>query len=102
MLVKYIRDKGTLVGCIVAVGRDQIGVSMCYPKSATSPNQDKFTKERAFDIAKGRAEVNGVNPGLNRKFRAEYKIMADRAAKYFKPEYVAPSLIESLNRLIGW
>ena len=96
MLVKYIRDNAKRpIGCVVAVAPDAVGWSVCHPN-------DPFNKQRAMEIARGRAEKGSVS--LPPEYRsvwkfteddlvkvslysvvgAELEIMAERASKYFK------------------
>lgn len=51
MLVQYVKNKhGQRIGCVVALSEHQIGWSLCKVKL------DKFSKDKAIQIAKGRAE----------------------------------------------
>ncbi len=44
MIVKYLRREGKPYGCMIAVGVDDIGISICDPK-------DTFTKKEAIKVA---------------------------------------------------
>lgn len=87
MLVKYVRQNGNIIGAVVAISRDKIGVSVCNKK-------DQFSKQRALEIACGRANVCGTRRQLNvtenlpyRKgvnFANEVQSMRQRAERYFK------------------
>ncbi len=83
MLVKYVRDDGRFIGCVVAIkhdGKIALGFSQCNPK-------DKFNKRIARDIAIGRAKNSGLTVPSEKYrdlFDEELNFMADRAKKYFK------------------
>ena len=84
MLIEYIRGENRKpVGCVVAIDRDSIGVSLLNPN-------DDFDRNLAKKIAAGRAEL-GVVPLIPRKKEAlvEEAIyrMAIRAGRYFKEEH---------------
>lgn len=100
-LIKYVRDwSGNKVGCVVAVknvfsGIIFVGWSQCHPS-------DTFNKEKAIEIATGRAikgsnkkpakvlclveNENGDYPTLLEKdvFKEEIIKMLSRADRYFK------------------
>lgn len=83
MLIEYIRNQDREpVGCIVAIDRDSIGISLLNPK-------DTFNRNLAKKIAIGRAEL-GVLPEIPQEKEdlvenAIYR-MAIRASKYFQAE----------------
>lgn len=90
MLVKYIRDGQKLIGCVVATGPSQIGVSILNPK-------DTFSKERAKTIAVGRSltgsichvpkrkvDVCGFDFSLDAVVSGEVLVMQERSLRYFK------------------
>ena len=86
MLVEFIRNENREpIGCVVAIDRDSIGVSLLNPK-------DKFRREVARNLAAGRA-ITGVMPDVRGKKEivVEHAIrrMARRAYRYFKDEYEA-------------
>ncbi len=83
MLIEYIRNQDREpVGCVVALDRDSIGISLLNPK-------DTFNRKLAKQIASGRAEL-GVVPEIPKEKEdlvesAIYR-MAIRASKYFQVE----------------
>lgn len=85
MLVKFIKDKSNnKIGCVVAVDRSRIGVSLLNPK-------DKFNKEVARNLAAGRA-LSGTSPNITSEKKTklvsgEVAKMAGRAYVYFKKDY---------------
>jgi hypothetical protein len=84
MLIEYVRNsKREPIGCVVAIDRDSIGVSLLNPK-------DSFDRNLAKRIAIGRAEL-GVAPEIPAKkedlFEDAIHRMALRAARYFKEDY---------------
>jgi len=84
MLIEYIRNaKREPIGCVVAIDRDSIGVSLLNPK-------DGFNRSLAKKIAIGRAELNIVPIIPRRKedlVEDAIHRMALRAARYFKEDY---------------
>ena len=85
MLVEYIRGKnnslgqnikgGQLIGVVVALDKWSIGWSLCSKK-------DKFNKQRALEIAIGRAEKStAVVPT---SIKPVFVKMINRAMRYFK------------------
>lgn len=103
MLVKYLRDGKRPIGCIVAISRDQIGLTVCSPK-------DKFDREIAKNLAAGRAFTSTPiftdnlparlinNPyatcpdeqiriPLNQYVESEICLMEDRAKRYFQVSF---------------
>lgn len=86
MLCEFIRNKNREpIGCVVAVDRDCIGVSLLNPK-------DKFNREVARNLAAGRA-LSGVLPDVRGRkeevVEKAIKRMARRAYRYFQDEYEA-------------
>ena len=84
MLIEYIRNaKREPIGCIVAINKDSIGISLLNPK-------DEFDKKIAKNIAIGRAEL-GIFPEIPIKkeglVERSIQRMVDRADRYFKTEY---------------
>ena len=85
MLVEFIKNnRGNKIGCVVAVDRDSIGISLLNPK-------DKFDSEVAKSLAAGRA-LSGVYPQImsKRKRKIVSKAvnnMTGRAYRYFKKDY---------------
>lgn len=93
MLVKYIKNnRGVLVGTVVAIGPNEVGLALCSPK-------DRFNKEMGKRVALGRAKLaksgdfERAVPHLpNRKdldstqIVREYDEMVDRSVRYFKQE----------------
>jgi len=87
MLVKYLRNKsGKMVGVVVAIDKDKVGMSLCSPK-------DVFNKEFGKMVAVGRAKLGFPRhvPNIpNRKdidseqLISEFDSMEDRAERYFK------------------
>lgn len=83
MLIEYIRNQDREpVGCVVALDRDSIGISLLNPK-------DTFNRKLAKQIASGRAEL-GVVPEIPKEKEdlvesAIYR-MAIRASKHFQVE----------------
>lgn len=92
MLIEYIRNQDREpVGCIVALDRTSIGISLLNPK-------DTFNRNLAKKIAIGRAEL-GVVPEIPQEKEdlvenAIYR-MALRAAKYFKVEEAKKPTVKS-------
>ena len=93
-LVKFIRGKdGRRKGVVVALSRTEIGVSMCRDKGRiveldedliTVIPGDRFDRERALEIAVGRAR-NKIEPkNLPKEAKAEYQAMVNRAERYYK------------------
>lgn len=83
-LCEYIRNaKREPIGCIVAIDKDSIGISLLNPK-------DEFNKKIAKNIAIGRAEL-GFFPKVPVKkeglVERSIQRMVDRADRYFKTEY---------------
>jgi hypothetical protein len=83
IICQYVNDrKGRRVGCVVGVGRGQIGWSLCNLKSG-----DRFDKETARNLAIGRAvsnpvaDFNEVPQSLRKVVRY---FVSDRSVKYFK------------------
>ena len=86
MLVEFIRNENREpVGCVVAIDRDCIGVSLLNPK-------DKFNREVARNLAAGRA-LSGIVPDVRGRkeevVERAIRRMASRAYRYFKDEYEA-------------
>ena len=84
MLVEFIRNENREpVGCVVAIDRDCIGVSLLNPK-------DKFNREVARNLAAGRA-LSGIVPDVRGRkeevVERAIRRMASRAYRYFKDEY---------------
>ena len=84
MLVEFIRNENREpIGCVVAIDRDCIGVSLLNPK-------DKFKREVARNLAAGRA-ITGIVPDVRGKkeivVERAIRRMASRAYRYFKDEY---------------
>lgn len=84
MLVEFIRNQNREpIGCVVAVDRDCIGVSLLNPK-------DKFNREVARNLAAGRA-LTGIMPDITGRkeelMEKAVRRMARRAYRYFKSEY---------------
>lgn len=91
MLVKYIRNKqGRLVGTVVAIGCNAVGVSLCHPR-------DNFNKDMGKKVAKGRAQLalNGdrerSRPPLPRRkdldtsvIIQEYDRMVDKSVRFWR------------------
>ena len=87
-IYQFIKNrKGNLVGCVLAVDKDQIGWSMCNKR-------DRFSKDRAIKIAIGRAVNTPINkdnlyygilhtvPHILRE-HVEY-FVNDRCVRYYK------------------
>ena len=86
MLIEFIRNENREpIGCVVAVDRDCIGVSLLNPK-------DRFNREVARNLAAGRA-LSGAIPEVTGKkeilVEKAIRRMARRAHRYFKDEYEA-------------
>lgn len=86
MLIEYIRAEDRQpIGCIVAIDKNSIGISLLNPK-------DEFDRKLAKKIAIGRAEL-GILPFIpSRKeelVENALRRMADRAGRYFKDEYAS-------------
>lgn len=82
ILVEYYRDKkGAPKGVVVAIKynatRTSIGWSMCHPL-------DVFDKERALQMATGRALNAGGNTRVPMSLKPLVSRMAARSIKYFK------------------
>ena len=90
-LVKHVRDDfGTPFATLVAIGRDQVGLSICNTR-------DRFDKKRGTLIAEKRAE-QGVFPAIPRQsmiysgdilmvdevLAKEYAYMVQRSRRYYK------------------
>ncbi len=82
---------GPLVGCVLArrvrgrncyTGKFESRISLGWSKVNVSAG-DSFDKERAVDIARGRAIV-GASPKMPRKIAPSFERMEDRAARYFQ------------------
>ena len=86
MLIEYIRTEDRQpIGCIVAIDKNSIGISLLNPK-------DEFDKNLAKKIAIGRAEL-GIFPNVPAKkeqlVERYIQRIADRAGRYFKTEYAS-------------
>jgi hypothetical protein len=83
-LIEFVRsESGQPIGVVVACSRENndvgIGWSLCNVKL------DKFDKEKALKIARGRAnKIRYTRKNLPVPVRSTYKKMADRSFKYFK------------------
>ena len=64
MLVKYLRKDNSLIGCLVATGKRQIGYSFCNPR-------DVFKKDIARKIALGR--VAYIEPGKEHEIKTRLR-----------------------------
>ena len=85
MLIEYIRNaKRQPIGCIVAIDKDSIGISLVHPK-------DEFNKKLAKKIAIGRAEL-GIFPEIPTKkeqlVERYIQRMVDKADRHFSRETV--------------
>jgi hypothetical protein len=85
MLIEFLRNsKREPIGCVVAIDKNSIGISLLNPK-------DEFDRKLAKKIAIGRAEL-GILPFIPSRKEAlvenALRRMADRAGRYFKDEYV--------------
>lgn len=89
-LIQYLRKKNGLpYGVLVAVRRDDGEVSVDF--SLCNTNKDRFTKERALEIAIGRAMSSKRDDGSGHRTlpHSLYREMAkfnERASKYYKIE----------------
>ena len=74
----HIRNnpKKSINGAIVAIGRNQVGWSLCAP-------QDKFNKEKALMIATARAGA-GSTAHIPHTIKGVYDRMLTRSERYFK------------------
>lgn len=95
-LVQYIRrGNGTPYGVIVAVRRPDGEVSVDF--SLCNTKKDKFTKQRALEIAIGRAMNSKKDDGCERRLpHSLNRHMAEfnkRVAKYYKT---------SVDEVITW
>lgn len=86
-----VKGTGPLIGCVIArrvrgrnihTGKFEPRISLGWSKVNRSKG-DKFDKERAIDIARGRAIV-GNSPEMPRKIAPAYERMEERAARYFQ------------------
>lgn len=86
-----VKGVGPLIGCVVArrvrtrnflTGRFTSGIAIGWSKVNISAG-DEFDKERAVDIARGRAIV-GSSPAMPRQVTPVYNNMFIRATAYFK------------------
>lgn len=86
-----VKGTGPLIGCVIARrvrgrnsrnGQFEPRISIGWSKVNRSMG-DKFDKERAIDIARGRAIV-GNSPEMPRKIAPAFRRMELRAARYFK------------------
>jgi hypothetical protein len=81
---KYVKNrKEQLVGCVVAVGNGEIGWSMCNFSQG-----DTFSKQRALDIALGRAYI-GSQKEIPHTLRKDFEYMKERSVRYFKQNETA-------------
>ena len=78
-LVKYVKKgiHNKKVGVVVATGKYNIGYSLCN-------KLDKFNKERALEIATGRAKVHDFQGEVPDSIKDTFFEMQDRASHYFK------------------
>lgn len=87
VIYKFIKGKhGTLKGCILATANG-IGWSLaCHKRNDCQMTiiEDKFNKQRAIEIAFGRAE-KGCKDALPHSVKPHFEEMTKRASKYFKP-----------------
>lgn len=86
-----VKGTGPLIGCVLARrvrGRNQLTgqfeprISLGWSKVNISAG-DVFDKERAVNIARGRAIV-GNSPEMPRKIASAYERMEERALRYFQ------------------
>lgn len=98
---KEVRPDGTVkgvgphIGCVLArrvkvrntKGRFESAISIGWSK-VNSTAGDEFDKEKAMEIARGRA-ITGSAPSLPRQLERAYNNMCDRASAYFKGVYWA-------------
>jgi len=96
-ITKYITKKnGKKVGMLIATAfrEDSFGVgySLCNTKL------DKFDKQRAVQIAFGRAYKNANGDALEipQSIRDEYALFYCRATKYFKDAAGGPIVVDYL------
>ena len=81
MLIKYVRDrKNKPIGCVVAIDKDKLGWSLCN-------RRDKWNRKVAVELAKKRAIENHGIKIIPITVVSEYKIMSNRARKYFKEDF---------------
>lgn len=73
-IIRYYREDGKPRGCLVAIGKDKIGWSLCH-------RNDGFTKELARKIAKGRA-VKGTKQVLPWELADLYLLMVTISKDY--------------------
>ncbi len=87
-LIQYLRKKNGLpYGVIVAVRRDDGEVAVDF--SLCNTKKDRFTKERALEIAIGRAMSSKKDDGnsdriLPHSLYREMKKFNDRVCKYYR------------------
>ena len=82
-IFKYVRTRrGNRVGIVLATklpsGSVGLGWSLCATKLG-----DEFNPDYAFNIAFGRAKAFGGVCQIPRSVRNDFKIIMDRAARYF-------------------
>ena len=78
MLIEYLRDKnGNPIGVAVAVSKEDIGWSLCNKR-------DKFNKQRALEIAVGRATKRDISDTKPVTILPLFNKIYARAQKYFK------------------
>lgn len=87
----WVKGIGPLIGCVVArrvrtrnylTGQFTSGISIGWSKVNVSAG-DEFDKEKAVEIARGRAIV-GSSPAVPRQIIPIYNKMVERASSYFK------------------
>ncbi len=69
MIIRYVKEKGKPIGCVIGLAANQVGWSLCCKK-------DIFNKQMARTIAKGRAE-NGFARNVPQKIIKTYDEVYD-------------------------
>ena len=82
MLIRYVRKngepgkRGEPTGCVIALDEKHIGWSACC-------HLDRFNKERAKQIAIGRA-IKGTKAQIPDKVKPTLAFVSEKAIEYFK------------------
>jgi hypothetical protein len=96
-IFKYVRTRrGSRVGVVLATklktGIVGVGWSLCATRFG-----DEFNPEHAFNIAFGRAKSYGGVDEIPRSVLNDYKIIVDRAARYFNENPNVDSNYDLIN-----
>jgi len=79
-LIHFVKNrKGQINGAVVAIGRGQVGFSLCM-----DTDMHKFTKARAVEIAIQRATIYHESLKVPHSIRRVFESVVERSNRYFK------------------